>query len=229
MSDAKHVYMAIVEVAGAMASEGIGKNRVAEGGGGSRYRFRGIDDVYNALAPHLAKAKLCILPRVLDRIVTERTTKSGGIANYVVLTVEFDVVSAVDGSLHTIRTMGEAMDTSDKATNKAMSAAYKYAAFQAFAIPTEGDNDTENANHEPAASNGTGGTDKKPAAKSDSDEAENRLADALAAAADAEALAKAQMATANAVKSGLLTDAARKRLLKLNEQAVHRLGAAEAS
>jgi hypothetical protein len=36
------------------------------------------------------------------------------------------------------------MDSSDKATNKAMSAAYKYAAFQAFAIPTEGDNDTEN-------------------------------------------------------------------------------------
>jgi hypothetical protein len=35
------------------------------------------------------------------------------------------------------------MDTSDKATNKAMSAAYKYAALQAFAIPTEGDNDAD--------------------------------------------------------------------------------------
>jgi hypothetical protein len=42
------------------------------------------------------------------------------------------------------------MDMSDKATNKAMSAAYKYAAMQAFAIPTEGDNDTENQNIEPA-------------------------------------------------------------------------------
>ena len=35
------------------------------------------------------------------------------------------------------------MDRSDKATNKAMSAAYKYAALQAFAIPTEGDNDAD--------------------------------------------------------------------------------------
>ncbi|MGL9724902.1 ERF family protein, partial [Sodalis sp. (in: enterobacteria)] len=31
----------------------------------------------------------------------------------------------------------EAMDSGDKATNKAMSIAYKYAAFQAFCIPTE--------------------------------------------------------------------------------------------
>lgn len=40
------------------------------------------------------------------------------------------------------------MDSGDKATNKAMSAAYKYAAFQAFAIPTEGDNDADGSTHE---------------------------------------------------------------------------------
>ena len=40
------------------------------------------------------------------------------------------------------------MDTSDKATNKAMSAAYKYAAFQTFAIPTEADNDADGHTHE---------------------------------------------------------------------------------
>ncbi|MFP5340897.1 MAG: ERF family protein, partial [Gammaproteobacteria bacterium] len=42
---------------------------------------------------------------------------------------------------------GEGTDTMDKATNKAMSAAYKYAAFQAFAIPTEGDNDADAHTH----------------------------------------------------------------------------------
>jgi hypothetical protein len=61
---------------------------------------------------------------------------------------EFDFVSAEDGSKHTVRTFGEAMDRGDKATNKAMSAAYKYAAFQAFAIPTEGDNDADASTHE---------------------------------------------------------------------------------
>jgi hypothetical protein len=47
-------------------------------------------------------------------------------------------------------TFGEAMDSGDKATNKAMSAAYKYALMQTFAIPTEGDHDSENQTHEVA-------------------------------------------------------------------------------
>jgi hypothetical protein len=49
----------------------------------------------------------------------------------------------MDGSKHVVKTCGEAMDSADKATNKAMSAAYKYALFQAFCIPTEGDNDAD--------------------------------------------------------------------------------------
>jgi len=43
------------------------------------------------------------------------------------------------------------MDSGDKATNKAMSAAYKYMAFQTFAIPTEGDNDADAHTHEVAS------------------------------------------------------------------------------
>jgi hypothetical protein len=42
------------------------------------------------------------------------------------------------------------MDSGDKATNKAMSAAYKYMAFQTFAIPTEGENDADHQTHEVA-------------------------------------------------------------------------------
>jgi hypothetical protein len=56
-------------------------------------QVRGIDDVYNALAPLLARAQLLILPRVLNRTVSERETKSGGVLFYVVLDVEFDLVS----------------------------------------------------------------------------------------------------------------------------------------
>lgn len=149
MSTAPHVYQAIIQVVAAMAREGLGKTRKNEQQG---YRFRGIDDVYNALASRLAEANLCMLPRVMSREVSERPTKSGGVSTYVVLTVEFDLVSAVDGSKHTIVTMGEAMDTADKATNKGQSAAMKYACLMAFQIPTEGDNDTENHHHEKAGS-----------------------------------------------------------------------------
>lgn len=140
-----HVYAAIAEVMGELAKVGIGKNNKNTQ---QNYKFRGIDDVYNALAPLLSKAKLLVLPRVLNRTVTERETKNGGVLFYVVLDVEFDFVSATDGSKHTVRMIGEAMDSGDKASNKAMSAAYKYACMEAFCIPTEGDNDADGTTHE---------------------------------------------------------------------------------
>lgn len=143
-----HVYVAINEVTAAISRDGIAKGRANTAQG---YNFRGIDDVYNALSGPLSAAKLLMLPRVLNRTVTERVNKNQTVVSYVVLDVEFDFVSAVDGSRHTIRTMGEAMDSADKATNKAMSAAMKYACLMAFQIPTEGDNDSENAHHELAS------------------------------------------------------------------------------
>lgn len=142
------VYKAINAVQSALAKTGIAKDRINSQGSG--YKFRGIDDVYNAIAPLLAEHGLCILPRMLTRKCEDRLTKAGGNLFYVTVEAEFDVVSALDGSKHTIRTFGEAMDSGDKGTNKAMSAAYKYAAFQMFAIPTEGDNDADGHSHEVA-------------------------------------------------------------------------------
>lgn len=135
------VYQTINLVQSDLAKQGIAKDRTNQQG--NTYKFRGIDDVYNAISPLLAKHGLCILPRMISRQCLERQTAKGSAIFYVTVEAEFDFVSAEDGSKHTVRTFGEAMDMSDKATNKAMSAAYKYAAFQAFAIPTEGDNDTE--------------------------------------------------------------------------------------
>lgn len=143
------VYQAINKVQAALAKTGITKDRKNTQGSG--YMFRGIDDVYNAIAPLLAEHGLCILPRVLSRHCDERQSKQGGALFYVVVEAEFDFVSAEDGTKHTVKTFGEAMDSGDKATNKAMSAAYKYAAFQAFSIPTESDNDADAHTHEVAA------------------------------------------------------------------------------
>lgn len=127
------VYQAINEVAAELAQMGIAKNSKNQMQG---FNFRGIDAVYNTLAPLLAKHKLCILPRCLERICVERINAKGTALFYVTVKSDFDFVG-IDGSKHTITTYGEAMDSGDKATNKAMSAAYKYAAFQAFCIPTE--------------------------------------------------------------------------------------------
>ncbi len=143
-----NVYQCIAAVAAEVARSGIAKGRRNQQQG---YNFRGIDDVYNALAPLIAKHELVILPRVLSRECVERQSSKGGALFYVTVDVEFDFVSARDGSKHTARTFGEAMDSADKATNKAMSAAYKYVALQVFCIPTEADNDIEASHYEVAA------------------------------------------------------------------------------
>lgn len=178
-SSTPHVYQAIAKVMATIGKEGIAKDRKNDQQG---YNFRGIDDVYNALAPILSEAQLCILPSVKERQVLERQTRSGGALFYVTVDVEFALVSAVDGSSHTIRVVGEAMDSGDKATNKAMSAAYKYACMQTFCIPTEGDNDADKTTHEVAP---------KQAAKIGTDELATITRLASATKTDISAIAKA--------------------------------------
>jgi hypothetical protein len=142
------VYKAINAIQGALSKIGITKDGRNNQGAG--YNFRGIDQVYNTLSPLLAEYGLCILPRVVKSEQTERNSAKGSVLIYSYVTMEFDLVSSEDGSKHTICTVGEAFDSGDKSMNKAMSAAYKYAAFQAFAIPTEGDNDADAHTHQVA-------------------------------------------------------------------------------
>jgi hypothetical protein len=139
------VYQLIAAVASELAQAGISKNQRNTQGAG--YNFRGIDDVYNAVGPVLARRGLVILPRCISRECIERVSGKGNALFYVTVEAEFDFVSSIDGSKHTVTMFGEAMDSGDKATNKAMSAAYKYAMFQAFCIPTEGDNDADAQTH----------------------------------------------------------------------------------
>jgi hypothetical protein len=138
------VYEAINRVMAALAEKGIAKGRINEVEG---YRYRGIDDLYNALAPLLATHRLCVLPRVLERVSCDRKGLGGEVLVCVVVTVAFDLVSVEDGSTHTIEAVGEALDGGDKATSKAMTAAYKYALLQAFCIPVPDLVDADASSH----------------------------------------------------------------------------------
>jgi len=136
MSDepVKKVYATISEVIGDLSEVGVGKNHKNTQ---QNFHYRAIDDVYNILGKILAKRGLVIFPNVLERVLTERETRNGGAMYVVSLKVEYQLVAASDGSSHSIVVWGEAMDSADKATNKAMSAAYKYACFQTFCIPVD--------------------------------------------------------------------------------------------
>lgn len=112
----------------------VGKNDVNTF---DKYKFRGIDAVMNALSPAMTKNGIFVVPSVLNCEREERIS-SDGKKNmmYTVLTVQYSFY-AEDGSHVDAVVVGEAMDRSDKSTNKAMSAAFKYACFQTFCIPTE--------------------------------------------------------------------------------------------
>lgn len=146
MSDEKGVYAAISKVMGVLAKDGIQKDRK---NAQQNYQFRGIDDVYNALAPAMVECGLVVIPKCLERSSVDRESKGGGALFYVIVKASYTLVCVADGSsVEAGPFYGEAMDSGDKATNKAMSAAYKYWAMQTFAIPTNAENDAENASYD---------------------------------------------------------------------------------
>lgn len=100
------------------------------------YVYRGIDDVMNTFQPILAKYKVFVVPEVIEKQREERQTKQGNNLIYSVLTVRYTFY-AEDGSHVSAVVVGEGMDSGDKASNKALAVAMKYAMFQVFCIPTE--------------------------------------------------------------------------------------------
>ena len=111
------------------------------------YKYRGIDAVMNALNPAMIKNHVFVTPTVLESTREERTGRQGTNMVYTVLTVKYTFFTT-DGSSVECVVIGEAMDRSDKSTNKAMSAAFKYACFQTFCIPTEEMIDSESESPE---------------------------------------------------------------------------------
>jgi hypothetical protein len=137
---APHVLVALGNIMQEL--EAIGKTKKNEQ---QRYNFRGIDQVYNALHPLFARHRILMRPRVLQRIERETQTKSGGAQLHVIEEIEYDFTSCVDGSSFTVGPVwGEGLDMSDKASNKCMSAAQKYALIQTLLIPTEDVVDADN-------------------------------------------------------------------------------------
>ncbi len=111
------VYAAISAVTADLSGAGIPKRRINLE---EQYAYRGIDDVYDRLSPLLAKHKLCILPRVLERTCTDRSGPGGDLLVSVSIRAAFHLVSAEDGSAHVIESFGEALDAGDKGTSKAI-------------------------------------------------------------------------------------------------------------
>lgn len=142
------IYSAIVDAMGQI-------NAIAKGRSNSmqNFKYRGIDDVMNELHPILAKCGIFIVPTVLEEQRAEGKTSKGGVIYFTRLKIKFTFY-AKDGSFFESVVIGEAMDSGDKASNKALSIGLKYALLQVFCIPTEDDKDPDSVSYDFIANKG---------------------------------------------------------------------------
>jgi hypothetical protein len=100
------------------------------------FNFRGIDAVVNAVAPALIDAGVIVVPNV--RTYEHGTVEVGSKRTpmgHARVVVEY-TFHGPDGDSIMCSAPGEAMDSGDKATAKAMSVAYRTALLQALSLPT---------------------------------------------------------------------------------------------
>lgn len=136
------IYKKIIEVM--QKVDAIGKENINKGQG---FKFRGVDDVYNSFHTYFKECGVFSIPEVLDERSEERVTKSGSVSIYRILKIKYSFY-AEDGSSVSAIVIGEGMDSGDKASNKAMSVAHKYAILQVFCVPTEEQKDPDAESHQ---------------------------------------------------------------------------------
>lgn len=115
------------------------------------FQYRGIDQVYNAINPLLARHGVYMTAEVLGKTREERQSKTGGVLAFTCLRMRYHFHAEDGSSVHT-EAEGEGMDSGDKSSNKGMAVAHKYALLQAFCVPTKDMDDPDAQSHEVAAS-----------------------------------------------------------------------------
>lgn len=127
---------AVEALAGAMAEIQAVRKTGLYDAAGTRYSFRGVDAVVNAAGPAFRKFGVIPVPQLAS--IERRDTKTSRGNDTRETTVEVNYLFyGPDGSYVTVTVPGEALDTSDKGTAKAMSVAYRIALLQLLAIPTD--------------------------------------------------------------------------------------------
>jgi hypothetical protein len=111
----------------------VGKN---DRNGQQGWSFRGVDAVVNAVAPAMKKHGVIVLPRVTNHDVSLISVSGGKQMRSVVVTVRYTFIGPSGDQLEAV-SVGEAFDSGDKATAKAMSVALRTCLLQALLLPTD--------------------------------------------------------------------------------------------
>ena len=110
--------------------------------------YKSIIDVMNELHGALTESGVFIVPEVLEENRSTGKSSNGRDLFYTRLKIKFTFYAA-DGSSVNAVVIGEAMDSGDKASNKALSIGLKYAMLQVFCIPTEDEKDPDAQSPQP--------------------------------------------------------------------------------
>jgi hypothetical protein len=160
MSEPK-IYKQMVAIMSGLGAIGKGSKNAQQ-----NYSFRGIDDIINEANPVFKEHGVFVLPEVLETIRETHTNAKGTLLFYTLHRIRYTFM-ADDGSSVTATVSGEGMDSGDKSSNKAMSAAFKYALTQSYLIPTSEPKDSENDHYEGIKPNSAPPKPKPAPAKQD--------------------------------------------------------------
>lgn len=129
------IYPALVAV-----MEQVGAVKKNDRNDHAHFMFRGVDAVVNAVYPALVAHGVVVTPNVrtydygtVDVGQGDRRKPMG----HARVVVEYTFTSSEDGSAITASAAGEAFDSGDKATPKAMSVALRTALLQSLMLPTD--------------------------------------------------------------------------------------------
>lgn len=127
-----NVYQRVAKVKEAIGALGKTEQMNQDGG----YRYRGIEAILDNAHAALVRYGVVIAPIATEARYDTHTTRNNAVMNDCYLEVAWGVWGALGDRLDPMPvTRGEAFDSSDKATNKAHTAAFKVLLTELFAIP----------------------------------------------------------------------------------------------
>ena len=113
-----------------------------EKAGGLQYTFAGEPALIRAIRPHMVKVGLFVYPSSMIELTADPfTSKHGSTINVSKLAAIYCFHHAPSDTKFFVSVIGKGMDTGDKDSNKAMTAAFKYALRQTLMIETGDDPD----------------------------------------------------------------------------------------
>jgi hypothetical protein len=134
----------------------VKKSETANMPGGS-YKYRGVDQVVEALSASIREHGIVIVPVSVEPEHWTAQTSKGSTVNYSRVVVAY-AIHGPEGDSIPGQSVGEAMDSGDKSISKAMSVSWRTFLLEAFHLPTnDPDPDSETYEAAPRAAGGPSG------------------------------------------------------------------------